>query len=755
MESKQNNDTNQPTELFKEIANTWNIILDFIDINTIFQIELCSKFFRERLLFYYESKESLLKKIISEEKKPLNQLNEKDKKEYIINFKKNFLSKYFNLLVNIDINDNKFGNEENKDNDFNNIIKKPFIKLESMFYKRNKIMIGQILIQENHIFILYNDNTFSLMDFNINDNSKKFKEIFYYDFLGDIIDNFKYYEKEEEKIIFFMKKNSDEFFYLNLNEKEEEINMKKIELKKEFEIFKEENIILKEIFPLNDFALFLTNKDEFILTPYKMFKIFKQQKSDENNINININNKISESDSEKNSENSESNDDNIPENKNQPNISNNTSYPQKLENNYGTIKYINSNNKNVIFINNDFQIYSIPSSEIKNYKNKIPKFKIFSEQKFPNFYTMGFSDNSFLLLEKKRIKPLEEWTTEEIYNWFEEMELDDYLNIIKYKKITGKNIVKGGKDYLVDVMGLLEEHVNKLNYEIGTLKFETSKDMKLWGWGNNKSGQLGLMNNQTFVKLPVQINLPNMMSDDTIEKIFCCKSYSLLLTKFGNIFITGNYTIKEQSHNNKKNKENNKENNRKNKGKNKYKEEKKMKGDKKEKEKNNDKDNLNSINNNLPENKWINLSKNVCYCSYNLYNLPKKNLNITDSYFKIKEIFVQNKIISFIGFYSNKTPFLALQRKPKFKHLKKGAKFITSDKVIEHIQKYFEDKMSNFKVVYGDSLLKMLETDLPDYLETEIPFHKIIQIKDNNEVIWDRKKRYFKENFIQDNINKI
>ena len=80
MESKLNNDTNQATELYKEIANTWNIILDFIDINTTFQIELCSKFFRERLLFYYESKESLLKKIISEEKKPLNQLNEKRRK---------------------------------------------------------------------------------------------------------------------------------------------------------------------------------------------------------------------------------------------------------------------------------------------------------------------------------------------------------------------------------------------------------------------------------------------------------------------------------------------------------------------------------------------------------------------------------------------------------------------------------------------------------------------------------------------------
>ena len=136
MEIKQNSDINQ-TELYKEIANTWNVILDFIDINTIFQIELCSKFFRDRLLFYYESKESLLKNIISEEKKPLNQLNEKEKIEYIINFKKNFLSNYFNLLLNIDITDNKFGSEEN--NAALNLIKKPYIKLESMLYKKIRL----------------------------------------------------------------------------------------------------------------------------------------------------------------------------------------------------------------------------------------------------------------------------------------------------------------------------------------------------------------------------------------------------------------------------------------------------------------------------------------------------------------------------------------------------------------------------------------------------------------------------------------
>ena len=366
---------------------------------------------------------------------------------------------------------------------------------------------------------------------------------------------------------------------------------------------------------------------------------------------------------------------------------------------------------------------------------------------------MSFSNNSFLLLEKTRLKPLEEWNNEEIYKWFEEMELDDYLNIIKYQKITGKDIVNGGKVILLDVMGLEEDHINKLNYEMSTLKFETSKDMKLWGWGNNKSGQLGFLNNQTFVKLPTLINLPNLMPDDSIEKIFCYKNYSLLLTKFGNIFATGKYSIKEQKNDTKKIKENyNNQNKGKNKGKNKHKEDKNKKGEKKEKEKNNEKDDI--INNNLLENKWINLSKDICYTSYVINKSSKRNI-YNDSYFKIKEIFGQNDNIIFLGFYSNKTPFFAIQRKPKFKHLKKGGKFITSDKVIEHIQEFLEDKIYNFKVVYGDSLLKMLETNLPDYLESEIPFHKIIQIKENNDVIWDRKKRYFKENFINENINKI
>ena len=713
MESDKSSDS---TKLYEKISNSWNSIFDYLDINSLFQSEVVSKYFRNIIKSYYKSKNN-----------EINEAKENTQKENIEEivklFKKNLLSQYFNLFVHINISDQKFCNEDkSSDNTLNSMEEKIQLekkynpKTESIFFK-NKIQIRQISIQENKFLILYNNNKFSILDFDVSDISNKFNESFSYNFSNDIINNFIYCNNQKEKIIFFIKENSTELFYLYLNKKEKEVN--KLNLKNEFDIFKEENLIIKNIFTFNEFLLFHTNKDEFILVPFTQLKITK------------------ENDDDKNSE------------------ENGIIYPKKLENNFGVIKHVYSNNSNLIILNNEDQIYSIPASDYKNYTNQIPKFKLFSEQKFPNFYTISGYNNYFILLEKEKVKPLEEWNNDEIYKWFEEMELDDYLNIIKFQKITGKDIVQGGKDYLIDFMGVEEDHLNKLNYEINTLKFESSKNFKLWGWGNNKNGQLGLMNNQTFVKTPTQINLPNLMSDDTIEKIYCDKTYSILLTKFGNVFITGNYSVKDQSNDNQKKNNNNQSNQgKKNKGKNKHhKDEHKEKGKKNDKNKEKNKDN--EINdNNYVENRWINISQNICYSSYNLYKGAKNKNSSSDSYFKIKDIFCHEDNIFFIGFFSNSIPFYAIQRKPKFKHLKKGGKFITSDKVIEHIQEFSKDKLSTFKIIYGDSLLKMLETTLDAYLESEVPFHKIIQIKDNNEVIWDRKKRYFKEDFINININK-
>ena len=153
--------------------------------------------------------------------------------------------------------------------------------------------------------------------------------------------------------------------------------MKQINLKQDYEIFNEENIFLKEVFILDEFFLFFTNKDEFILFPDDLLKIFKSKLVEEEKEKNDT-----ESDSEKNSNNDEEN-----TNKNEIHENSPIPYPQKLEKNYGEIKFINSNNINVVFINNEYQIYSIPMLDCKNYKKVLPKFKLFCEQKFPNLYT--------------------------------------------------------------------------------------------------------------------------------------------------------------------------------------------------------------------------------------------------------------------------------------------------------------------------------------------------------------------------------
>ena len=487
MESDKSGDTGK---LYEKLSNSWNSIFDYLDINSLFQSEVVSKYFRNLIKSYYNSKNNE----INETKENTKKENEE---ENVKLFKKNLLSQYFNLFVHINISDQKFCNEDKSSENSPNpmeeklqLEKKYNPKTESIFYK-NKIQIKQISIQENKFLILYNNNKFSILDFDVSDISNKFNESFLYNFSKDIISNFIYCNNQKEKIVFFIKENSTEIFYLYLNKKEKEVN--KLNLKNEFDIFKEENLIIKNIFIFNEFLLFLTNKDEFVLVPFTEMKINneKEKKSEENGI----------------------------------------IYPKKLENNFGVIKHIYSNNSNVIILNNEDQIYSIPVSEYKNYATQIPKFKLLSEQKFPNFYTISGYNNYFILLEKEKVKSLEEWNNEEIYKWFEEMELDDYLNIIKFQKITGKDIVQGGKDYLLDFMGVEEDHLNKLNYEINTLKFESSKNLKLWGWGNNKNGQLGLMNNQTFVKTPTQINLPNLMPDDTIEKIYWTQLKKFIVIK--------------------------------------------------------------------------------------------------------------------------------------------------------------------------------------------------------------------------------
>ena len=725
--------------LYTSLNNCWDYVINYLDINSLFQLELTSKYFRNQIESFYETKERI-KKINNE-----NNTNKKNKKKK--NFKHKFLSSYFNLMIQTSIENKEFCNVESQKENNNELIsmnlnKEIFPKTETTFFK-NKNQIEQIYLNKNQFFILYSNNTFMIIEFDI--KLKSFKEQLNYDFKSIIIKNFAY--SELENTIFFLEENSQIIYLLNLNNSNYEI------LK-----YENPNFILEDnitnIYFLKDFILLLNDKDEFYYF------------SNENFFQKNIN-----EEDKKEIKKEENKEEEIEENEEE--LEKKIEKPIKLEKKYKKIKYITSSLYNIILLNEENQLYSISITEYKNQnkkKNPIPNFKLLFEQKFNDFYTMNNSDNYFILLEKKKIPPFEEWKSEEISNWFEEMNLDEYLNIIKYKNITGRDIIKGGKEYLIDFMGIQEDHLNKINYEMSIIKKGSFKNMKLWGWGSNKNGQLGFVNYINFSKNPILINLPNLIEDDTIEKIFCGKTFSVLLSKFGNIFITGNYFVKDKEkeknkkynfndNNNNNNNSNNNNKGKNDKGKKNNKEKNKGKKHKKDFEKENIKNEKKEDENQIiNENRWVNISKDISYSYYNINLNDKKNENEENenSYFQTKEIFLFENNIFFLGYYSNKIPFSAILKKPKFKHLKKGGKFITSTKVIEHIQEFLNDKIDNYNIVYGDSLLKILESPLDEFIESEIPHHKIIQIKTKeNEIIWDRKKRYFKENFINYNLNKI
>ncbi len=243
---------------------------------------------------------------------------------------------------------------------------------------------------------------------------------------------------------------------------------------------------------------------------------------------------------------------------------------------------------------------------------------IISDVKFSNIEYISCGDGFNIIYEREDILPLEKWTEKEVYDWFKEMNLDEYLNIIKYKKITGLNIIKADEKYFSENFGMDDDMIMKIQYEVNKIKRNSScKNMKLWGWGNNKNGQLGQLNyEKDYIKSLRKINLPELKENDFIVFVKIVKNYSIFITKFGEIYITGNYSMKTKHQetlilNNEYNKIDN--NNIININNNKKNQTNRDKKNKKERKGSNISNKDNDINIQYSNNKWVNITKRVCF----------------------------------------------------------------------------------------------------------------------------------------------
>lgn len=371
-------------------------------------------------------------------------------------------------------------------------------------------MVQEIVIKDDRIFVLYYNSMIKIFSLDLHGNftfEMKFK------FAQIEIKNFTFIKEISTFIVLDKKGKLYSFYYPNINEmfkdtKDHEIDIALSEISGI-------DLTLKSVFYIKNFLMLLDIKDNFyFLTKDALAELNKVIVNDETKCVSQI--KLF-----------------------------------AIERNYGSIKTLSTSDNNITLIDENAKIYYINYLDLSK--------DAFTPKVIENFYVKGAVDvasgeSHWMVLERDELKPIENWKEDDVMEWFKNMKLDDYLNIIKYEKINGKDILNADETFFVNVMGMQDDHINKIKYEINNVKYTKCKATKLWGWGSNKQGQLGLVNskdtNTVFVKQPTLINLPDMNdNNDYIVKVYCGKTFSIVLTKFGEIYLTGNYDFKKKGNN--------------------------------------------------------------------------------------------------------------------------------------------------------------------------------------------------------------
>ena len=655
MENKKENSTFRViSKLSKE---SWFNIFSYTDLKTFLNFEKISKYFRKIFVCYYVETNTIRQEIIdylNKKRKDENTINLEDLKENfsfpnlffndIKKLKKNIIEKYSNFLIQIPyslaefcgIYSNKsltdlFIDDKIKINDIKLEINESFSCSSLVNYNENYQFYNykNLVIINNLKFMLFYNNTLNVYEINENKIFEK-----------------KFYQLFDTKIIFFdVIQNS--IYLIDMHGKLISMNINDFstQIKKIRFYIPEE---LSQIFYISNYFIFLTKNENFFYIEYD--SIFSSIKNDG---------------------------DLLPE-QNQllkehfPNQEKSILklFPIQIKKNYERIIDVKANNNNyLMFIDSNYDIFGLNHNEIDNLKenekklnkNKTHKnnyiesntinniengknalyfYKICKDVKFHNYYTMAFGENHWIILEQNFRLPLSHWNNEEVFQWFEkELCFDDYLKVIKYQNVTGKNIIEGDRKYFKDILGMSVNKIKQLcNKEIKKVEEGSIKgESKFFGYGNNKYGQLGFIDIK-YTKIPKKIEIPTdeiKNNNDFVTKIICGNTLSILITKKGKIYACGNFIPKEKNsiiNGEKDDKEIEIEKGNQKRKKNKNKKGKENKSGKKEEIKD--------------KNLWVEISHEI-----------KRNFS-NNFYVKLNNLYIQDNIMYIFGLKINKKDFI-------------------------------------------------------------------------------------------------
>ena len=637
---------------------SWFNILSYLDLKSFLNLEKTSKFLRKIFLNYYFEKNTIEQdKENLKNKKSLIKINNNTTYNNIIFpnlfcneikiYKKNVIEKYYNFLIQIPYTLAEFcgiyskksltdliNNKILKINDFNCEINESLNCNSTLDYYNNEYSYKSYEFINNNKFMIFYNNTLNVYEININNVfEKKYSQFF----SSQII---LYFGIIQNSI--FLIDNSGKL--ITMNPTNYATSLKRIRFYLPYKILK--------IFYVGKYFIFLTKENNLY---YILFdEIFMKPKMEEE-LEPNQKELLSTL---------------YPE----EDISIHKLFPIHIEKNYNEIIDINSNNNNfMMFIDSNYDLYGLYHGNLNNKENYEKKgkgkhknssknnsrkestienqenekeilsfYKINQGLKFQNYYTMSFGENFWILLEQNYKNPLIDWTMEEILDWFEkDIDFEEYLKVVKYQKVNGKNIVEGDKKYFKDILGMSSNKIKQLtNKEIKKVENGSVKNIKIWGYGNNRFGQLGLASTK-YSKIPTKLEIPEndlKINNDFIVKIICSNTISLLITKKEKIYICGNFNQKEKQNiikiEDKSQEEKNENKNRK-KG-NKGKAHKKKEKEKIEKE--NDERN--------EQNLWVEISYEI------------KRIFTNNFYVKLKDIYIRDNILYIFGLKLNKKDFI-------------------------------------------------------------------------------------------------
>lgn len=148
-----------------------------------------------------------------------------------------------------------------------------------------------------------------------------------------------------------------------------------------------------------------------------------------------------------------------------------------------------------------------------------------------------------LALKQAKIAQVNTWSTEVLIDFMKENGFEDCCKVILNHEVDGSDMQNMNEKYFLETLGIREpDRRNKLKYLLKQANSQGfSKKFEIFGWGRNKSMQLGpdgFAHNSPIKLLP-----PDLVEGEKILSVHCDKVFSYLLTSTGKVLVLGGKSL--------------------------------------------------------------------------------------------------------------------------------------------------------------------------------------------------------------------